>query len=196
MKKIQFKFFKWVLAFILIICNHLIINALPNKWSYSHFITHHSPHFKLYYFHDFHTSIAEVNYSEKNKSLEVSLRVFTDDLESALAKANGLSKIYLDETKKYNDLINKYIATTFYFLDTKNVKQTHTFIGKEIEGDVTWIYFEIPLKKPLKGFQLHNAVLTELFEDQSNMVNMTYKKQKQTYIFKRGYISQTLEFSL
>jgi hypothetical protein len=187
-------YWKLILLINVLFCNMLVINQLCAFPLYS-FIPNpqNSQPFTI---HDFHSSIAEVNFNEKNKSLEVSLRVFTDDLELALAKSNGLSKIYLDETKKYNDLINKYIATTFYFLDTKNVKQSHNFIGKELEGDVTWIYFEIPLKKAIKGFQLRNAVLTELFEDQSNMVNMTYKKQKQTFIFKRGYTTQTLEFSL
>ncbi|MCU0443638.1 MAG: hypothetical protein MUE85_01875 [Microscillaceae bacterium] len=177
-------FIKFNLYFFLF--NLLIINALANN---------NQPRTRCT-IHDFHTSIAEVNYNEKSQSLEVSLRVFTDDFEIALGKPNGIAELRLDNSKKYNDLIKKYLEANFYFADGKNQKLLLSFIGKELEGDVTWLYFEFPLKKSLKGYQLKNAVLTELFDDQSNLVNIFYKKQKRTHLFKRGEVSQKLDFTI
>jgi hypothetical protein len=190
--------------------NLLIINALANNnqtylqhyaLNTQHYTlsTMHSAlctqHYALNIIHDFHTSIAEVNYNEKSQSLEVSLRVFTDDFELALGKANAIKEFRLDNSKTHNDLIKKYLETNFYFADAKNQKLIPNFIGKELEGDVTWLYFEFPLKKSLKGFQIKNAVLTEIYEDQSNLVNIFYKKQKRTHLFKRGDVNQKLDFT-
>jgi hypothetical protein len=174
--------------FYFFLFNFLIINALANNNQT------YTPYTQPI-IHDFHTSIAEVNYNEKSQSLEVSLRVFTDDFELALGKANLIKELHLDNSKKYHELIKKYLEANFYFMDTKNQKLNSSFIGKELEGDVTWLYFEFPLKKPLKGFQLKNAVLTEIYEDQSNLVNIFYKKQKRTHLFKRGEVNQKLDFT-
>ncbi len=136
--------------------------------------------------HDFHTSLAEVSYNTSSKSFEVSLRVFTDDLERALSEANNIKDLRLEKGKKYNDLIEKYLKEHFYLLSPKNQKEPITFYDKELEVDITWLYFEIPFKKSLKGYHLHNSVMTELFGDQMNMVNVFYLKAKKTYLCTRA----------
>ncbi|NJO02889.1 MAG: hypothetical protein HC880_15480 [Bacteroidia bacterium] len=97
--------------------------------------------------HDFHTSIAEVDYNDRSKSLEISLRVFTDDLELALSRLGQLEGLRLDHSKKHHPLIERYLARYFYVSDPKSQKLSFVFHGKEMEADVTWIYFEIPTKK-------------------------------------------------
>lgn len=144
--------------------------------------------------HDFHTSIAEMDYDESSKSFEISLRVFTNDFEEGLSNAGGIKNLHLDNTKKYQALIEKYIREHFYLITAKKERLPFKLYGKEIEGDVTWIYFEIPVKKLSKSLQLKNAVLTELFSDQTNIVNIRYKKQKKTYMFQRRNILQGLKF--
>ncbi len=145
--------------------------------------------------HDFHTSLAEISYNAASKSFEVSLRVFTDDLELALAEANQIKGLRIEKGKKYDDLIEKYLKAHFYLLNPKNQKEPMTFYGKELEADVTWLYFEISLKKSLKGYHLHNAILTELFADQMNMVNVFYLKAKKTYICTRAQSRHLLTLS-
>lgn len=44
--------------------------------------------FLMLSFHDFHTSLTEINYNSQSRSLELSVRVFTDDLELALTNFN------------------------------------------------------------------------------------------------------------
>lgn len=145
--------------------------------------------------HDFHTSLAEVHYNPKTKYLEISLRVFTDDLEKAIGQQNQLENFYLDKSERHNPLVEKYIRRTFYLLNAKNEPEPLTFVGKELEADVTWIYFEIPVRKSLKGFQLFNAVLTEVFDDQVNMVNFFYNQQRKTFLFNHRQHRHLLPFS-
>lgn len=142
--------------------------------------------------HDFHTSLAEIEYNTNSKSFEVSLRVFTDDLEQALSQKNDLENLSLDKTKKYNHLIEAYIKHNFYLIDPKNQQLPISFLGKELDDDVTWVYFEMPFRKYKPGYKMRNSILTELFDDQVNFINLKYKGQKESYLLKRGKVNVAL----
>jgi hypothetical protein len=139
--------------------------------------------------HAFHTSIAQIKYDAKSKILEVSLRVFTDDLETALSKENN-GKVKLDDTSHADRLIESYLKKQFGFINQKGERKVMNFIGKEFEVDATWLYVEIPCQESPNGLTIHDALLTEVFDDQVNMVNLTYLSTKKTYLFKADNTSQ------
>ncbi len=141
--------------------------------------------------HAFHTSIAQVNYDAKSKVLEVSLRVFTDDLETALSKENN-RKVKLDDTSQHDRLIENYLKKQFGFINQQGERKGMNFIGKEFEVDATWLYLEIPCPESPNGLTLQDALLTEVFDDQVNMVNLTYLSTKKTYLFKADNTAQSI----
>lgn len=143
--------------------------------------------------HDFHSSLAEIHYNSASKSLEISLRVFSDDLESALTKANNRT-IRIDESTAAEPLIAQYLNKHFSLLDARSARKPIIWVGKELTVDVTWLYFEIPLTENLNGLKLHNSVLFELFSDQVNIVNISYQGQKRTYLFKPDQATQTVQW--
>ena len=55
--------------------------------------------------HAFHTSLTEIQYNAKEKSLEISIRMFTDDLEAALTKANNGQKIMIGGKNDNSEVI-------------------------------------------------------------------------------------------
>lgn len=137
-------------------------------------------------FHDFHTSLTEIQYNSKEKSLEVSIRIFTDDLETALTKFNNNQKVFLNgTTDNTNPLIEKYIQQYFVILNPQKQKKPFTFIGKELEGDATWVYVEFQNCGDLQPntYILQNTILLEIFDDQTNLVNFFYGKSKKTFLF-------------
>jgi hypothetical protein len=133
--------------------------------------------------HDFHTSIAQMNYNASSNSFEVSLRVFTDDLEAALSRENS-RKIVLDDTPEVDAAIAAYVQKHFAMLEPNNQKAAMNYIGKEAAVDATWIYVEIKPNGTPKGMRLQNSVLMELFDDQVNIVNFVYGSTKRTFLFK------------
>jgi hypothetical protein len=142
--------------------------------------------------HDFHTSLAEVQYNPAERTLEVSLRVFTDDLESALSKDNGGKTIRVTDDPAADPFIKNYLSRYFSVVDAANRRKPVHLLGKEITVDVTWIYFEIREVESLTGKRLQNAVLTELFDDQINMVNFVTPSGKRSFLFKPGETVQDL----
>lgn len=137
-----------------------------------------------YRLHDFHTSITRIDYNARERSWEVSIRVFTDDLENALSKDNNGQKFVVVNKDKNDAFVEKYVRKHFAFVSSKNQKKSFVYIGKEQEADATWIYIEVPFAEPIAGFSLQNDIMHELFDDQINLVNLNYQGTRKSYIFK------------
>ncbi len=136
------------------------------------------------FLHDFHTSIAEVQYNSKTESLEVSLRVFTDDLEKVLSAANNNKLIKIEgDNNAIDGLIVQYLKKNFALVSTKKEVKLAQYYGRENEADATWLYFEIQNCKNLEGYTIFNAVFQETFEDQTNIINFTILNIKKSLVF-------------
>ncbi|MGD1843580.1 MAG: DUF6702 family protein [Thermonemataceae bacterium] len=147
--------------------------------------------------HDFHSSIAEMNYNAQTKNFEVILRVFTDDLEGDINRLNEGEKILIDfagKDTRASQAITNYLATHFYLQNKKGQKSKIVFVKREADVEATTVYFKIPYKGNLRNITFHNKILLDLFDDQSNIVNLRYKAQKKTLLFKKGKSKHILNF--
>jgi hypothetical protein len=144
--------------------------------------------------HDFHTSITRLEYNAKEKTFEVSIRLFTDDFEKALSRANNGQKIVVRNNDKNDGIVERYVRQYFALISPQKQKKTYTYIGKEQEGDATWIYIEIPVKEGIMGYAVQNALLIDTFADQTNLVNASYLTQKKSYLCKKDEVAHLLEF--
>lgn len=135
--------------------------------------------------HAFHTSITRMDYNAKEKTFELSIRVFTDDLETALTKENGGKKVVVVNNDKNDALVEHYIKKCFVLTNAQKQKKTASYIGKEQEGDATWIYIEFPAHDGIAGLTIQNSILHDFFDDQTNLVNINYLSNKKSFIFKK-----------
>jgi hypothetical protein len=143
-----------------------------------------TPHSKLETrLHDFHTSITEMRYNPREKSFEISIRVFTDDLEKVLSATNQNKKFLVENNDKNDAFVEAYVKKHFVVTNPKNQKPVINYIGKEKEGDATWIYLEMPVNEGISGSKIQNNVLMDMFEDQTNIVNIFVQNQKKSYLF-------------
>ena len=69
------------------------------------------------------------------------------------------------------------------------------YVGHETEMDANWLYLEIPYSEPFRGGLLKQSMLTELFDDQVNMVNVQYQGQKKTFVFRKNQPIQDISLS-
>lgn len=134
--------------------------------------------------HEFHTSIAEIEYNRKSRAFEVSLRVFIDDFEKALGGLSG-KKEMLDKTNKHHTLIMKYIKQNFFITNRRGKQKEMTLIGKEFKTDAVWLYIEIPFRESLRKAKFTNSLLMEHFDDQVNIINLQYKGKKESFLFRK-----------
>lgn len=135
-------------------------------------------------FHDFHTSLTEINYNSQSRSLELSVRVFTDDLELALTNFNKGQLVKIeDPVQKTDPLIEQYFRRNIAIISPNKEVKFAKFYGKEQESDATWLYFEVFECEKIKDFTLYNAIMQEMFKDQTNLVNILYPGKKKTLVF-------------
>ncbi len=131
----------------------------------------------LLFLHPIHLSVSEINYSEKDKALQITSRIFLDDLELSIQKQ--LNKPGLDLLEPGKDFTAEKLIGD-YVLQHLSVKldgkiQKLNFLGFEREDPAVICYIEIENVKKFKTIEIKNDVIMETHNDQSNLVHVTYK---------------------
>jgi hypothetical protein len=134
--------------------------------------------------HVFHISKTDMTFQPKDKALQITMHIFIDDLEAALEK-QGYKSLFVGserEKQESNSLIFNYLKNNFIIkLNNKNVNCE--WIGKETTPDkqALWVYLEVKNIKDIKQIYVENKVLTELYDDQKNIIQVNIPSKKQGY---------------
>lgn len=135
--------------------------------------------------HDFHASVTQMQFDPKEKVFEISIRLFTDDLEKALSRETN-AVIHLEKDRKNDAIIEQYIRSHFAYQTPQKQTKVFRYVGYETEADANWVYLEMPYAEPFRGGLLKQNALMETFDDQVNMVNIQYQGQKKTFVFRKN----------
>ncbi len=135
--------------------------------------------------HDFHASVTQMQYNSTEKIFEISIRLFTDDLEKALSQDVN-ANVRISPGDKSDAIIEKYIHSHFVYVTSQNQPKAINYVGHESEIDANWLYLEMPYAESFRGGLLKQNVLMEVFDDQANMVNIQYQGQKKTFVFRKN----------
>lgn len=123
--------------------------------------------------HQFYISLSLLNYNQENKQMEVSVKLFIDDIEKALNQ-NFHQDYYLGTDKEIdrtkNDL-EKYILSKFYFMQGSDTISL-AFLGHEYEDDLCWVYLESEMLAKLEEISVHNSILCEVYPEQKNILQL------------------------
>ncbi len=134
--------------------------------------------YSLFFFlHPIHISVSEINYSEKDKALQITSRIFIDDLELSIRAERKEDELDLIEPK--NGLTTEKMVSD-YVLKHLSVKldgkiQKLKFLGMELEDPALICYIEIENVKKFKTIEVRNDIIMETHDDQSSIVHVTYK---------------------
>jgi hypothetical protein len=128
-------------------------------------------------FHPVHISVTEINYSEKDKALQIVSRLFIDDLELSIRAKRKEPELDIMEPKNgltTKQLVIDYLTAHFKVtLDGKLCKLN--FLGVEKEDLSLICYIEIANVKKIKTLEVFNDAIMGTHEDQSNLVHVTFK---------------------
>lgn len=144
--------------------------------------------------HDFHTSIANGKLNPKSGDLEITLKVFTDDLELAI-KNNTNIELNLLSTTPHSEadlLIENYILRRFQIKKPGENLQLN-YIGNEIEVDITFIYLNINKMTVENELSIRNTVFFDTFDDQSNIVNIKIQDKMYSVFLNAANPEKTFE---
>jgi hypothetical protein len=130
----------------------------------------------LAFFHPFYVSVTEIKHNERSKGLEISSKIFYDDLEAVLEKDYKVKVDILNPVNRAN--VDAIIADYFnkhFHLVVEGRKVPLKYLGYEIEDEAAWCYFEVPKVARVKNIRVVNNVLFEQHASQINMLHVIIK---------------------
>ncbi|MFS4494787.1 DUF6702 family protein [Maribacter sp. 2308TA10-17] len=135
--------------------------------------------------HKFYVSVTNVGYSEKDEALQITSRVFIDDLEAVLLERYDVTAKLAtdDESKLTEEYLEKYLRLKFEVaINGENV--SYDLIGRKYDNDVCIFYIEVPqVNLPsVKSIQIKNEILTDLYDEQQNVLHFKIKDQKKSFV--------------
>lgn len=143
--------------------------------------------------HPFFISVTEISHNAADKNIEISCKIFTDDLETALAKSNG-TKIDLSNPgnkqaaeKQITAYLKKHLVIK---LDSKAVALE--FVGFERENEAIWSYLQVPNTVSPKKIEIMNDLLYEAFSEQINLMHVSVGGNRKS--IKLNYPDATASF--
>ncbi len=132
-------------------------------------------------FHPFYVSVTEINHNARTQAIEISCRMFYDDLEHVLEKQY---KVQLDIIKPANkeqlkqlmsDYVHKHLIVK---IDGKVL--TPAFLGYEIQEDGAWAYLEAKGISKAQKIEVRDDLLYSEHAEQINMLHVTVKGERKS----------------
>src|SRR5450432_993179 len=123
-------------------------------------------------FHPFFVSVTEINHNAKDKTLEISCKVFLDDLEKTLKKQLNMPVELTSpkDLKKAQQQVGDYVKKHLIIkIDGKPVSLD--FIGYEVEGASLWSYYQVSNISSVHKIDISDNLLYEAYDSQISIVH-------------------------
>lgn len=146
--------------------------------------------------HKFYVSATDIEYNERQRSLQVISHVFTDDLESLL-KTRYNKELYLIKEGEHpaaDEFVKQYFQDKLH-ITVNGKKRSLKYLGKEYDKDQLLVYIEVEDVEPVKSIKVENAVLTDLFPEQKNVVKVEYGGKIKSLLLMNDAVEGTIHFS-
>ncbi len=144
--------------------------------------------------HPFFMSVIDINHNTKEAALEISVRVFSDDLEKTLQQYSKQKINILSPNDKV--IVEKSLLAymTAHLKLSVNGKPAHfSLVGYEQQLESTWCYFEIEKQAVVNQVDIDCSLLYDYETRQVNIVHVKSKGIQKTY--KLDYPKRDISFS-
>jgi len=147
-------------------------------------------------FHKFYMGVFQVNYAAEKKMIQITSRIFIDDLN------NGMEKKYHQktfvgtdkETQTDIDLLKKYLSENFT-IKINGQSKPITFLSKEVEAnDVLVCYSRIKDINTFKTIEISNTILVDWNAEQQNITHISAFGTKKSVLFTESSRKELLKY--
>jgi hypothetical protein len=145
--------------------------------------------------HPIYVSVTEIEHNAKDKTLEISCKIFTDDFEKTL-RQNYRTTVELAAPKDkaaMNKLVNDYITKHLQIVvDGKAVALQ--FIGYEQEEEGIESYFQVSNVPSVKKINITDNILYDWKSEQVSVLHVTVNGKRQSTKVNNPEDKVSLEF--
>ena len=124
------------------------------------------------YVHPFYVSVTEFNHNQKDKTIEISCKMFAEDLENTL-KSQYKTNVDITHPKDAK-LVEKYVyeyLQKHFQLKVNGKAVTLQFVGYEKEEEAVWGYLQVNNVPVVKKIEVTNNILYELYNTQISIMH-------------------------
>ena len=145
--------------------------------------------------HKFYVSVTQIDYVPNKKRIEITSRIFIDDLEKALTKKHQKKPniTSTNELPEAEEWIKAYIQEKIKVSINKK-PQVIEYLAKEVEGDVLIVYTKIAISKKINTFEFYNSLLTEVYAEQQNIVHININSNKKSILLTNTELQQKIDY--
>lgn len=147
--------------------------------------------------HPFYVSLCNIEHNPKTKQVEVSVKVYVDDLEKVMENETK-KKLQIatpKESGETNSLVFSYLQKKIR-LKVNGKMQELKFLGKEVDNkDQTaiWIYLYADKISKVKDMEIRNEVFLDVLPGQSNVTHLKIGSSKQSFNFREGHFTEKVK---
>ncbi|MYA78561.1 MAG: hypothetical protein F4014_09545 [Gemmatimonadetes bacterium] len=145
--------------------------------------------------HVFYVSIARVKWNADDARLDISVRIFTDDLEEAIvAKGGPRLRLWTDQAHADRDRhVSEYLASRLAFR-VNGVDRQLTYAGMEDALDATACLVQITGVDRVETIEVENRILIEMFDTQANVMRFEIAGEKKYVNLSKKTVTGTVRF--
>ncbi len=139
--------------------------------------------FSAFTVHKFYVSIYQLEYKSEKKELQITSRIFLDDLVDAV-EASSKKKVNLGEkNQSAEDLIlfEKY-QNQHFIIKVNNKLVGYKYLSSELENNVFISYFKVENLGAVKSIEVKNTALFEILPTQQNIIQIKSDKEKSSLL--------------
>ena len=136
--------------------------------------------------HDFHFSRTMAHYNSTTNTLQMSMNIFTDDLEIAVRNMGHESfKIDLQFKAQTDSLIAEYVLSKFSINHGEDALKLN-WVGYECDYDITYVYIESKEFELDTNLVFTQRLLMDVYEDQENVLDYESPNLEVSHILVEG----------
>jgi hypothetical protein len=134
--------------------------------------------------HKFYVSKTTLEVNPRTNETEITMKIFTDDLDRALGQ---------DEKSRNYNLLPDYVYKHFW-LKFNNQPLALSYVGNEIENDITYVYFSIQPAGSANTWEVHNSLLVDAIPEQQNMFDLRWNGNTKTLILTKDHTTELVMY--
>ena len=134
--------------------------------------------------HPIHTTLTVVTASADGRTLTINIRVFADDFSASVARYVGRTPPR--DSSVVAPEVTRYVRAQFTVLAPDGGTLVLEPCGITRSRELYWLCYRVSVPAGMRGARIRNQMLTELHQDQVNIVQLESGAARKSYLFTKG----------
>jgi hypothetical protein len=145
--------------------------------------------------HDYYVSICTIRHNPETRTLDITWRMTTHDIEHTLLPESGDRNLKLGTDKELpeaDSLVAGYLLRHLQ-LRMDGTPLNIRYLGKQVEMDDLYCYLQVDDVEHLGVLSVHATLLQDLFDEQENVVHLEAGGKTRSHSFLSNAVPYTFQ---